>query len=81
MKFFTLTVLIVLALNLIGCGDGDLGKVDAPPPKVEDSIANIESNPHMPQQAKDAAIGQLKAREAQGKAMAEAAKGGQKPGP
>ena len=79
MKFLSITLALFVVLGIAGCKSDDLGNVNPEPPKVDDSIKRIEADKHMPQAAKDAAIGQLKAREAQGKAMAEAAKNGQKP--
>ena len=76
MKSITLIIITIFALALAGCGESDLGtKVEAPA-NIEASTAKIQADPHMPQQAKDAQIAQLKAREAQGKAMADAAKNG-----
>lgn len=71
---FLLIIAAVLAISLIGCGESDLGttvdntKVSTP----EAEIAKIEANPNMPPQAKEAAIGQIKARAEAAKAQAEA---------
>ena len=63
------------AVSLLGCGEGDLGSKDtAPPPSTEEAIKKIQDNPHMPPQAKEAAISAMKAQAEAGKAMAEAAK-------
>ena len=74
-SFFKIVpVLCVLSVVLVGCngGESDLGTTVTNPPKdSEDRIKAIENNTHMPQQAKDAAIGAIKAQEEAGKANAE----------
>lgn len=76
-SFIALVALVgVLALSLFGCGESDLGNQVSAPPSSDDAIKRIESNTHMPAEAKAAAIKQIKDREAAGKAMANDAKNG-----
>ncbi len=70
-----IAILFVGSISLFGCGDGDLGtKVSTPPPSLDESIKKIQSNEHMPPQAKEAAINAARAQAAAGKAMADEAK-------
>ena len=70
-----IAILFVGSMTLFGCGDGDLGtQTTTPPPTLDESIKKIQSNEHMPPQAKEAAINAAKAQDAAGKAMAAEAK-------
>lgn len=62
-----LSLVIVVAVGSLvsrGCGSGDDHMVTRPVTQadVQKRITQIENDPHMPQFAKDAAIGQLKSR-------------------
>jgi hypothetical protein len=67
----------IVALGLAGCNgaDGDLGQTlqNNEGTNLEAEIKRIEADKTMPPQAKQAALGQLKSRQAQGKILAESA--------
>ncbi len=74
MKLQGLVIVGIVGFALVGCGDSDLGKtVNAPPPTSNKQIEDIQNNPHMPPQAKEAAMARVKAQMEAGKAMSEAA--------
>jgi len=87
MKNLAFLFLVVVALGLVGCSGneadlgtkgGEAGSAQSP----EAQIQKIKDDPHMPQMAKDAAIGQIQGRIDAAKSMSEgmqktkAAKGG-----
>ncbi|MFZ4507701.1 MAG: hypothetical protein ACOYON_08415 [Fimbriimonas sp.] len=76
MKNLGILFLALLALGVVGCSgaDGDLGTKGGEAGSTyspESEIKRIEEDKHMPQAAKDAAIGQIKARMEAGKAMGD----------
>jgi predicted small lipoprotein YifL len=62
-KVISLFVLVSAVFALTGCGQEDAGNTNQQPKPVADRIKEIEDNPNMPQQAKDAAIANIKAQD------------------
>ena len=78
MKLIKSILLVSIFATVVGCSGDDSGGNPSPVKSADDQIAAINANKDMPEQAKQVAIAQIKARTAQGPAQGPTATGSKK---